>query len=109
MAKPVLALEWKNPAPAETHAHKFTCGYCDVFVASERAFHTTTGQEIRILICPHCKRPTFFENAAQHPGVAFGGSVDKLPADIGTLYDEARVCCSTSAYTAAVLILRASC
>jgi hypothetical protein len=59
------------------------------------------------MICPLCNRPTFFNaEGKQHPGVAFGQSVGFVPANIESLYDEARTCTSAGAYTAAVLGLQ---
>jgi hypothetical protein len=42
----------------------------------------------------------------QFPGVAAGSAVAELPSEIESIYNEARVCCSVGAYTAAVLSLR---
>jgi hypothetical protein len=103
MAKAVLRIDWAGiqSLPAE----KFTCGFCDLLVASERGY-PSNDNNVRLVVCPHCRRPTLFELGSQFPGVAYGGSIQKLPVDIAALYDEARVCCSSSAYTGAVLLLR---
>ena len=106
MAKPILNVAWTSPKPSSFGAQKYTCGFCDLVVGADLGFLSNAGLHIRISICPHCNRPTYFENQNQYPGVAFGGNVEKLPADVGSLYDEARVCCSSSAFTGAVLLLR---
>ena len=106
MAKPVLPVVWSSPSPTTFTARKFTCGFCDALVASDKGYLSNANTNVCVYLCPYCHRPTFFEHGDQHPGVAFGGAVQKLPVDIGALYDEARVCCSSSAYTGAVLLLR---
>ena len=107
MAKPILQAQWSAPSPAQwSPARKFTCGFCDLLVGGDRGFLTNINPTAQVVICPKCNRPTFFEDDKQYPGVAFGGPVQKLPVDIAALYDEARVCCSNSVYTGAVLLLR---
>src|SRR5688572_9592650 len=87
---------------------QFKCGFCDNIVSSNHGWHTNHGDPSRffIRVCPHCHRPTYTEDHAQHPGVAFGETVAHLPDEVATIYDEARRCCSDDAFTGAVLLLR---
>jgi hypothetical protein len=70
-------------------------------------FVTNGPLPLGIYICPNCNRPTFLdEGGKQFPGVPFGEPVQHVPANVEALYEEARVCTSAGAYTAAVLALR---
>ena len=60
----------------------------------------------RILICPSCAKPTFFEGGVQVPGVAYGKPVQHLPSDLDEIYTEARNCMAVNAYISAVLTAR---
>ena len=84
---------------------RFKCGFCNTIVAADRGWNTGK-LSVGIRICPNCNRPTYAEEGEQYPGVAFGNPVQELPEDISALYEEARVCCAGSSYTAAVLVLR---
>jgi len=60
-----------------------------------------------VYICSFCGKPTFFEsNGKQFPGVAFGDTVDSLPPDVASLYNEARFSMTVNAFTSAVLTCR---
>jgi len=75
-------------------------------VASDRGYSSEYA-ELTIYICPHCSRPSYFEQDKQHPSVTFGNQVNGLPSkEIESLYNEARKCTSVQAYTAAVLACR---
>ena len=90
-------------------ARQYICGFCGPSVASERGWPCNRGDgraNAHIYVCPLCNRPTFFEETKQIPGVPIGDPVKSLPADIESIYNEARICCSASAFTAAVLLLR---
>lgn len=97
-------MAWQNQQqlPPKT----FTCGYCDSTIGSDRGFVHQNPPLGHAYICPVCERPTFFRGPDRMPGAAFGESVGHLPADISTLYNEARGCCAHAAYTAAVLLSR---
>ncbi|MCY1023982.1 DUF4145 domain-containing protein [Pyxidicoccus sp. MSG2] len=63
--------------------------------------------------CEHCNYPTFIETFLQRPELdrqypppSFGEPLPGLPADLGTLYEEARHCMAASAFTAAVMLTR---
>jgi hypothetical protein len=60
----------------------------------------------RILICPTCAKPTYFEGVNQVPGVAYGRPVQHLPADLDEVYTEARNCMAVNAFVPAVLTAR---
>jgi hypothetical protein len=61
-----------------------------------------------IHICPHCRKPTYFDDSqGQVPGAIFGSEVKHITNDnIIKLYDEARKATGAGAYTAAVLSCR---
>lgn len=84
---------------------QYTCGWCSNLVGTPVGFYDQKGVGGRIHICPHCEKPTVFSER-QVPGVAYGAPVEHLPADISSLYQEARQSTSASCYTGAVLICR---
>lgn len=84
----------------------FRCGYCGFNVASDRGYHHANPY-FKIHICPHCDKPTYFEGSNyQVPGVVPGNEVAHIPAELESLYREARNCCGVSAFTASVLASR---
>jgi hypothetical protein len=92
---------------AQVPPKRFTCGYCGALVASDRGWFLKHEPDVHyIRICPMCQEPNCFSNGVQVPGVALGSPVKELPTDIGALYHEARISCSATAYTGAVLLLR---
>ena len=103
MKKTSVNASWQNRQTLPTK--RFRCGFCDHTVASSLGWQDD-GHFYLIRICPNCYNPTYFALAEQHSGVAFGNPVQNLPDDVSALYEEARVCCAGSSYTAAVLVLR---
>lgn len=107
-----MTFEWQQPQTVEPRSYK--CGYCDRLVgpnlgywAAVKKSDGSSHSPLVIMICSHCKKPTFFDlNGVQHPGVAYANAVDALPQDIAGLYDEARRAYAAGAYTAAVLACR---
>lgn len=92
-------------SPGELESIQYRCGFCTWDVASNKGWRTSlSGGDLRI--CPHCNRPTFFENESQYPDVPIGDPVQHLPADIEALYNEARRSAGANAPTSAVLSLR---
>lgn len=93
-------------------SRKYVCGYCGSPLASDKGWYAKLPQGVSaaawIFICHQCGRPTFIDvDGTQTPGVTFGNPVADIPdAGIQTLYEEARKCTGTSAYTAAVLACR---
>jgi Domain of unknown function (DUF4145) len=91
---------------------RYVCGFCETFVGANfgSILHAEANASLRIaaelFICPHCKRPSFFEGPLQTPGVPFGGKVDHISEAVDGLYQEARRCASAGAHTAAVLACR---
>ena len=87
-------------------------GFCEKYVApSIRYRYTSPGdhnfsRDRFMLICPKCNKPTFFDSENQIPAPLLGNEVTNVPTDINLLYDEARNCTSTNAFTAAVLACR---
>ena len=106
MPKPLQG-DWVNLQ--NVSPKQYSCGYCDSIVASVSGWlfktggsHATAG----IYICPYCKRPTFFEEDSQQPGISFGSKVNHISPDVDSLYQEARKCTKAGAQTAAVLACR---
>jgi len=74
-------------------------------VSSDRGYWDEQRQ-CGIWVCP-CGNPTFFEGEKQYPGYPFGGEIGGIAeAGVKELYDEARKCTGTQAFTAAVLVCR---
>jgi hypothetical protein len=101
----------------------WTCGHCSLMVGGNLGYYkmsTSQGMQKgvllqpnqvtpsipRIVICPHCEKPTYFEGTIQMPGVAYGAEVAHLPPDVVGLYKEARNCVSVAAFTASILATR---
>lgn len=90
-------------------ARRFTCGYCNSLVGSDRAYVALGDPSgggaliVGVFICPNCNRPTFFEEESQIPGVPFGAPVPHVKPGVDALYSEARRVTATGAYTLAVM------
>ncbi len=122
-----LSKPWDKP----TQLLPYVCGWCGDRSPGAGGLETKThfflpwrpGQEegtaevlyvtAHLRICEHCGRPTFIETfhgypelTRQHPSPAFGAQLASLPADLSSLYEEARRCMSVYAYTSAVMIAR---
>ncbi|HHJ3168788.1 TPA: DUF4145 domain-containing protein [Vibrio parahaemolyticus] len=94
---------WKNLQ--SLNSKSFTCGYCNNQVASNRGYPKHGGESI--YICPHCDESTFIGSSGrQVPGCAPGDSVEHLPEELKSLYDEARNSVAASCFTGAVLLCR---
>ena len=90
-------------------SQSFVCGHCGHTVGAHLGWHEQRGIGIgAIYICPHCDRPTYFgqSQGKRTPGALIGNSVENVPPDVKALYEEGRRCCSSSAFTAAVLVCR---
>jgi hypothetical protein len=98
--------KWRNVETLESNA--FTCGFCGHLVSSDVGYHPFDpyAKNWNIFICSHCKKPTFFCNGKQHPGVSPGADVGSLPNEIEKLYLEARNSVAADAPTASVLAPR---
>lgn len=97
---------WRNVEHLESRA--FICGYCTEKVASSIGYQVNaTPSGGRIYKCPHCQGPNVFDKKwTRAPDVKMGATVQHVPDDLNTLYEEARICTSTGCHTAAVLLLR---
>lgn len=95
---------WRNLE--ELASREYRCGYCGKDTGNDRGFVNKDRLAWRVVICPNCYKPTFFDDDKQFPGAAFGVEVQHLPPDIATLHAEARNCMSVNASTAAVLCCR---
>lgn len=106
--EPILKGEWNQPASLSRKT--FTCGYCAGHIGHREGYffkhinHGSTYANIRI--CSSCHRPTYFEGEKQVPGPLAERTVEHLPSDVATLYEEARRDCAEGCFTSAVLILR---
>ncbi|WFO98103.1 DUF4145 domain-containing protein [Bacillus subtilis] len=101
-------------------SNKYKCAYCDALVASDLGI--TCERELpskplgKVLICPHCNRPTFLEYSdydddddvyvKQFPSPQYRTKIDYLPVEIDNAYNEIRNCMSNQSYTAVVLLAR---
>ncbi len=90
---------------------QYTCAHCDSLVGCAAGWtlqREGSGQDylFTIRVCPFCKQPTYARPDAQFPAPAFGESVQGLPPDVETLYQETRNCTGANAYTPAVLACR---
>lgn len=94
---------WRNAG--NIGSKSFTCGFCGNLISSTLGYRTDN-TDFKIFICTHCDKPTFFNADYQLPGVAPGNSVEHLPVDVKSLYQESRNCVAASCYTSAVLICR---
>jgi hypothetical protein len=92
----------------------WVCGFCGNNVATDVGFMAVGigGSPLKgqIKICNLCSCPTFFplghSASSYFPAPLVGRTVRGLPADIGTLYGEARTCAAAGAHTASVMLLR---
>jgi DNA-directed RNA polymerase subunit RPC12/RpoP len=92
---------WDNQSKLDSL--RYVCGHCGSLVASATGY---SGNSRRIYVCPHCDEVTIVMPGKTIPDALPGSSVNHLPADVLSLYDEARSCVSANCYTAAVLVSR---
>jgi hypothetical protein len=97
---------------------RFECGYCGADTAPAYGWYSnayTEGDKYQgyVAICTNCNKPSFID--VKHPNFnirtlvpspKMGNEVDGLPQDLEKLYEEARICTSSGAYTSAVLTCR---
>lgn len=108
-----MKLIWENIRTY--HSKDYTCGHCSSPIASEKAFiakrsDSPSHDGAYIYICHQCSKPTFFDildENKQIPGPSFGNDVNDIDdKSVEELYNEARRCYSTNAFTSAVLSSR---
>lgn len=108
---PQLAGGWVNEGTLGT-AVDYTCGWCDRLVATNRGWtfsrNVASGgdPELKLLICPNCRLPSYTDEESFTPGVAPGSAVLHCPERVTTAYEEARLCLAFGASTAGALLLR---
>lgn len=93
----------------------YTCGYCGSRVTSNEGMYLGQLSNVGTLhnnlpqgvfICTNCKLPSFIYNGIQVPGVNFGNSVNNIPDNVNSVYEEARKSFSVGAYTGVILLCR---
>jgi hypothetical protein len=87
----------------------FQCGYCGMLVASAGgiAAQSRVNPQRFLRWCPNCFGPTlFYGDEPVIPGTSPGPIVPNLPAELATLYREARDAASSGAFTGAVMVCR---
>jgi len=95
---------WNNITSLKSR--KYSCGFCNTPLASEKGWHST--QSGFIYVCHQCTRPTYFDpNGEQVPGIMHGDPVANISdKEVAQLYDEARNTTQVNAFTATVLCCR---
>jgi hypothetical protein len=104
-----MKLYWDRMINLESR--NFICGNCNNPLASEKGWFAQDSNgktAAHIYICHHCNKPTYFDKSGvQIPGVTYGNPVhDIQDKSVESLYEEARNCTATNAFTAAVLCCR---
>lgn len=101
-------MEWQQVKEMESKS--FVCGYCGNSIASVKGYVALLCNVIwgSIYICHHCENPTFFDiDKNQTPGPIFGQTIHHITdRDVESLYNEARVCFTHSAYTSVTMCCR---
>src|SRR5216683_2014532 len=100
--------QWSNQGSVP--AKQWKCGYCNREVGSSVGWQVSNAQGhlMYIRLCSFCNGPTLFLQGDQEysPGPLPGNPVAHLPAEIESLFAEARTATAAGAYTAAVLTCR---
>ena len=103
--------KWKSGNIMEK---SYVCGYCGHEVSSDEGMpllldepgHITLQSGYGVYICTHCHMPTFIYKDVQVPGNRYGASVNNVPDEVKSVYEEARSSFSTGSYTGVVLLCR---
>src|SRR4051794_15537657 len=89
----------------QMNERKWICGHCGQNVAGNAGYYKNEashpGEPLaygdiarlaikRLVICPGCEKPTYFEGQTQIPGSAFGRQIQHLPPELEAVYTEAR-------------------
>ena len=100
-------MSWKN-ATSGIGSEKFKCGWCENIVASDVGSYDEKDKSNKIIICPHCNKPSFINrrDGIKVPGDLPGNKVQFVPEEIERLYTEARLAVSVNAFTSSVLSCR---
>lgn len=90
--------------------HEFDCGYCDARVAAAVLVrvHEQGGPPVVWLRCTNCHRGSVYLplERRQIPAAVPGESLEGLPPDVESAYDEARNAMGVQAHTAGELMCR---
>lgn len=82
------------------------CGFCSKHVGASNGYCTSNRVNF-LRVCPLCNKPSYFYGPnLMSPLARPGAEVPGLPADVQTVYDEARSSIQAGAFTGAVLLLR---
>lgn len=92
----------------------YICGYCGSKVTSNEGMYLGSKNGLSIsnslpqgvFVCTNCKLPSFIYKGTQVPGVNFGNSVNNIPDNVNSVYEEARKSFSVGAYTGVILLCR---
>lgn len=96
--------DWSNLISLESKS--YICWNCEENISSNYGY-ATTYRDQAIYICHNCNAPTIFDYQDKNPiGTLPGSSITKMPAEIESIYNEARACISVGASTAAVMLFR---
>jgi hypothetical protein len=112
MAYTTIEGDWH--APGNLSKARWTCGFCSQEIQSNTGYHTTfqggrgAGHTSVIKICGNCNAPTLFlPDGTQSPAPApAGGPIANCPADLDSLFEQARRSLGANAPTACVLVCR---
>jgi hypothetical protein len=104
---------WKDTSRIDPQSWR--CGFCGRDVASDRGWYATEHNmagygrmQAFVAICPRCDIPSIItgDGRTTVPPSAFGEGVAHLPADVATLYGEARNAVTSGAPNCAALACR---
>lgn len=89
----------------------YICPFCKKEVASQYGYYFRIDSHHfdfnrKIVICPHCNNPTYFNYSDRYPGETHGPDVKKLSVVVQNAYNEARVCFSNNSFTACAMMCR---
>jgi hypothetical protein len=86
------------------------CGFCSQAVGEAEGWQATmsSGDYVAsVMICPRCRRPTYFEgNKPPFPEPLPGEAIPHVPEPVHGMYEEARACVMSGAYRSAALACR---
>lgn len=84
-----------------------TCGYCEKAVAAELVAGNSTISSVAWLRCPSCYEGSVKSTRGRvYPSTPSAASVDHLPDDVATAWEEARISHGAGAYTASEIMCR---
>lgn len=104
-----MSINWSNLQGMPNR--RFDCGHCGSDIASTAGMNgknKSNGNPVFLYYCHNCGKMSFFDDKGnQHPGKKFGSDIEGIDdASVKELYDEARDCYSSNAFTASVMCCR---